>query len=142
MQAMRLKYLSAAAAMAGVLSAVDAPAVAAGYGSDPIPFTPYGMDAVPNGRFYSHRWDRYGSDPVPAGRTNDFGFRDIYGLDAVPEAAIPSISTLKDVLPHEALQVLTGAIEGGDVGSRSTQSSPGDCPPCTKPAGKHRPTGR
>jgi hypothetical protein len=72
--------------------------------------TPYGMDAVPGAMFYTEPWVRYGSDPVPAGRTSDFGFRDDYGLDGIPEAAIPEIHIhIRQVFPHHLLEVLTGA---------------------------------
>jgi hypothetical protein len=80
--------------LVGTLSAT---AHAQSFVSDPIPFTPYGMDAVPGAMFNSEAWDRYGSDPVPAGVTADFGFRDNYGLDAIPEAAIPYIHETKHV---------------------------------------------
>jgi hypothetical protein len=71
------------------------------------------MDAVPASRFYSARWDRYGSDPVPPGRTSDFGFRDAYGLDAIPDAVIPEVhDRIRQVFPHQLLEVLTGAREG------------------------------
>lgn len=103
----------------------DVPALAQGYGSDPIPFTPYGMDAVPPTRFYRGVWNHYGSDPVPRSATSDLGFHDVYGLDPIPPAVLPSVDNLHNVLPNQALQVLTGAVEGGPVQSTG---KPGRCP--------------
>jgi hypothetical protein len=87
-----------------------AAAASEAYAADGVPFTPYGMDAVPGAVFYERAWDRYGSDPVPAGVTSDLGFRDVYGLDAIPEAVIPSLhEQIRQVFPHHLLQVLTSA---------------------------------
>jgi hypothetical protein len=102
------------------------PAWAAEYGSDPIPLTPYGMDPVPPAVFYRGAWDRYGSDPTPQSATSDLGFHDIYGLDAIPKAVVPSIQEMRDVLPHHALQVLTRAIEGGAL---EATDAPAGCRP-------------
>jgi hypothetical protein len=100
---------SICAACCALVAAASAANAADGV-SDPIPFTPYGMDAVPGAVFYERAWDRYGSDPVPAGVTSDLGFRDVYGLDAIPEAVIPSVhEQIRQVFPHHLLQVLTSA---------------------------------
>jgi hypothetical protein len=74
---------------------------------------PYGMDPVPDAVFYRGAWDRYGSDPVPDTATSDLGFHTIYGLDAIPQGVVPTVNDLRDVLPHQTLEVLTRAIEGG-----------------------------
>jgi hypothetical protein len=107
-----------------VVIAATLPALAADGVSDPIPFTPYGMDAVPGALFYSQRWDRYGSDPVPAGITSDFGFRDVYGLDAIPEALVPSVHDhIRQVFPHHFLEVLTGEVSEFEPRARARKST-------------------
>lgn len=105
----------------------------------PSAATPYGMDAVPEADFYTGAWNRYGSDPVPSSTTNDFGSPSFYGLDAIPGAFIPAIHSLKDVLPHETLRVLTRALEGGDLPEPLEPARE----PCPKPApAAHGPRGR
>lgn len=86
-----------------------------------IGFTPYGMDAVPGAVFYTGPWNFYGSDQVPTSRTADHGFRGAYGLDGIPDSAVPHLLRLKDALPGEHLQVLTRAIEESSRSRRSGQ---------------------
>lgn len=127
MQVTNSRIMCAALVMAGAGIALWAsPARAAGYGSDPIPYAPYGMDPVPRAVFYRGAWDRYGSDRTPRSASSDLGFQDIYGLDAIPDAIVPSVHELRHVLPHHALQVLTRAIEGGDV---NPSDEPARCNP-------------
>jgi hypothetical protein len=127
MPAANCRMTCAALALAGIgLALCASPARAAGYGADPIPYAPYGMDPVPPARFYRGAWDLYGSDPTPRSATSDLGFRDMYGLDPIPAAIVPTVHELRDVLPHQALQVLTGAIEGGSL---ETSDEPARCHP-------------
>jgi hypothetical protein len=113
-----LTILAAAALAAGACAAASA--------ADP---TPYGMDAVPGSDFYMGAWAPYGSDPVPRSSVDESGFVDIYGLDAIPDAFIPTIHDLKHALPHQVLLVLTRAIEGGDLNlpAATTTSASGCC---------------
>jgi hypothetical protein len=84
----------------------------------------YGMDPVPNAVFYRGAWDRYGSDPVPDTATSDLGFHSTYGLDAIPEAIIPTLHDPRYVLPRKMLQVLTGALQDGAIDEPLRESEP------------------
>lgn len=80
-----------------------------------VPWTPYGMDAVPDSDFYRAAWDRYGSDPVPRSDVDEYKFVDVYGLDGIPDSFVPTLHEIKHLLPHETLVVLTRAIEGSEL---------------------------
>jgi hypothetical protein len=111
----RTRHIRSLGAALSLAAALAAPPAAAQYGSDAVPAAPYGMDPVPDARFYRGRWNYYGSDPVPQSRTSDLGFRDDYGLDAIPEGYVPQADHWLDILPHHTLQVLTGSVEGGNA---------------------------
>ena len=91
--------------------------------------TPYGMDGVPDSDFYTGAWAPYGSDPVPRSSVDESRFVDVYGLDAIPESFVPTIHDLKHLSPHQALVVLTRAIEGGELNppAATTQGALRDC---------------
>jgi len=118
----RSTYLAKAAWVLGLAGgALTAPIASA---------TNYGVDEVPESHFHQGEWVFYGSDEIPGGAAGNRYIDDVYGQDAIVHSLIPHLRSHNNVLLHQEMQRLTGALESGPAAAKPSVKKPVAGVPC------------